>query len=424
MQPNDTDQSPAAVNRGGITPPARDTSQHHAAVAQMTREQINRIYQQQTINDQQQAQDDPPAAEITQNIPEQTSPYFKTRQHEQHSVDQKQWQHYHSSWQNYYQKYYERYYVGAVHTANQTLQQHAQQLQNAHRELEETAANQANNQDENGSISERDALNDLRSELLTKVQDSAKKVRKSRHFIPAISAICVLLVFAFFQYNSVIFSYAQAYVSPGNIDPQNIITDPNASLAVGQEPRLIFPRFNIDVPVVYENTMGATAKETDDKQMAAMRKGVAYFGAQGFSARPGELGNFGIAGHSSNDVTDSGAAKFVFAPLLKAKKGDVFYLNYNGTRYTYSVTELKEVKPNGVSALAVGSSKPMATLITCTPLGTADRRLLVFGEQISPDPDAAKSSSNSDTNDTSNVSAPQLTGKSPTIFEQLFGGGQ
>lgn len=229
----------------------------------------------------------------------------------------------------------------------------------------------------------------------------------------------MLLVFAFFQYNSVIFSYAQAYVSPGNIDPQNIITDPNTSLAVGKEPRLIFPRFNIDVPVAYENTMGATAKETDAKQMAAMRKGVAYFGARGFSALPGELGNFGIAGHSSNDVTDSGAAKFVFAPLLKAKKGDVFYLNYGGTRYTYSVTNIKEVAPNGVSALNVGASKPMATLITCTPLGTADRRLLIFGEQISPDPGAAKKTSTSTAPD---ISASELTGKSPTIFERLFGG--
>ncbi|HEY0965340.1 MAG TPA: sortase [Candidatus Saccharimonadales bacterium] len=411
MQPNDTDQQPDMLNRGGITPPSRDNLQQHAAVAQMTREQINRIYEQQAVQEQ---HTETVATSSPAASPKEQNPYYQSHQAHR-SVDSKQWEHYHSSWQNYYQKYYEQYYVSAVHSANQALQQHAEQLQNTQRDL----ATQQIAGEGSDSISKNEAMNDLRTELLTKVQESAKKVRRSRHFIPAISALCVLLVFAFFQYNSVIFSYAQAYVSPGNIDPQNIITDPNASLSVGKESRLIFPRFNIDVPVIYNNTMGATAKETDDKQMAAMRKGVAYFGARGFSAHPGEFGNFGIAGHSSNDVTDSGAAKFVFAPLLKAKKGDIFYLNYDGTRYTYSITTIKEVTPSGVSALNVGTSKPMATLITCTPLGTANNRLLVFGEQISPDPSAAKKTDTSSSSP--DVSASELTGKAPTIFERLFG---
>jgi sortase A len=369
----------------------------------MTRDQIDRIYEQQAANDH--------VSEASANTASADTGPHHDNHHQQPSIDQKQWDHYHSSWQNYYQKYYEQYYVSAVQTASQTYKQHAEQLQSVHREL---AAEQVSKE----GLTQGEAIDDLRSELLIKVQESAKKVRKSRHFIPAISGLCVLLAFAFMQYNSVIFSYAQAYVSPGNIDPQNIITDPNASLAVSKDPRIIIPRFNIDVPVVYKNTMGASAQQTHDRQMAAMRKGVAYFGAKGFSAHPGELGNFGIAGHSSNDVTDSGAAKFVFAPLLKMKKGDIFYLNYEGTRYTYSVTVIKEVSPTGVTALGVGTKKALATLITCTPLGTADKRLLIFGEQISPDPSTAKNATSSSQTD---VSATQLTGKSPTVFERLFG---
>lgn len=403
MRPDDTTPEPNTQHRGELTPPTRDASAQQAAVAKMTREQIDRIYEKQATKEQ--------AQETSSNSTDTNSdPYHQTH-HQQTSIDQKQWDHYHSSWQTYYQKYYEQYYVSAVQTASQTFQQHAEQLQKVHRDL---AAEQVSNE----GLSPDEAVDDLRSELLTKVQESAKKVRKSRHFIPAISGLCVLLVFAFLQYNSVIFSYAQAYVSPGNIDPQNIITDPNASLAVSKEPRIIVPRFNIDVPVAYKNTMGSTAEETHNKQMAAMRKGVAYFGARGFSAHPGEFGNFGIAGHSSNDITDSGAAKFVFAPLLKMKKGDIFYLNYQGTRYTYSVTTIKEVSPSGVTALNVGTKKAMATLITCTPLGSADKRLLIFGEQISPDPATAKQASTPSEND---VSATQLTGKSPTVFERLFG---
>jgi sortase A len=50
------------------------------------------------------------------------------------------------------------------------------------------------------------------------------------------------------------------------------------------------------------------------------------------------------------------------------------------------VTEVKVIKPTDVSALQLGTSKPMATLVTCTPPGTALNRLLVIGEQVSPDP--------------------------------------
>lgn len=395
MRPEDSQVAPQS-DRGAVTPPPRNQASQQQAVANMTREQIDNIYSTQT------------AAEAQTNATPSTT-------EQNHQIDNKHWEKYHSSWQKYYQTYYERYYVGAVQQAHGMYKQHAEQLQKAHQD--KIAAEAAAKPQE--SLSESEAIEGLRSELLGKVQSSAKKVRKSRHFIPAIAAFSVLLVFGFLQYNSIIFSYAQAYVSPGNIDPQNIIVDPNASLKVSKAPRLIIPRFNIDVAVQYENTMGDTAKRTNDLQMAAMRKGVAYFGASGFNARPGQYGNFGIAGHSSNDFTDGGASKFVFAPLLKMKKGDVFYLNYKGTRYTYNVQKIIEVEPTGVSALAVGNKKPMATLITCTPLGTADRRLLVFGEQISPSPSKADKAPSSSSG---SVDATQLTGKSPTIFERLFGG--
>lgn len=404
MRPEDT-QVPSQQNRGGVTPPQRSHAPQQQAVANMTRSQIEQIYSTHAAAEQQSGASNPAAT-----------------QH--HQIDSKQWETYHSSWQNYYQKYYEKYYVDAVSQAHNTYQRHAEHLhkvlhekKSAQPHTPQVIASSSNDEPQNTALSEKEAIEGLRSELLDKVQHSAKKIRKSRHFVPAIAALSVLLVFGFLQYNAIIFSYAQAYVSPGNIDPQNIIVDPSASLEVSKEPRLIVPRFNIDVAVQYENTMGSSAKETHDLQMAAMRKGVAYFGAGGFSALPGEKGNFGIAGHSSNDFTDGGAAKFVFAPLLKMKKGDVFYLNYKGIRYTYNVTKIQEVKPTGVGALDTGTKKPMATLITCTPLGTADRRLLIFGEQVSPSPSEAKSiSTNSES-----VDATELTGKSPTVFERLFG---
>ena len=62
---------------------------------------------------------------------------------------------------------------------------------------------------------------------------------------------------------------------------------------------------------------------------------------------------------------------------------------------------------------------PLATLVTCTPPGTALKRLVVIAEQISPDP--AKAVANTD------VPPPtksfNIAGNSPTLLERLFGFG-
>ena len=265
--------------------------------------------------------------------------------------------------------------------------------------------------DHNQPLTKQAAAEELRSELREKVKTQAKKVRKSRHFAPAMAAVSVAIIFIFVQYNSVIIAYAQSYVSPGNVNPQNIIVDPNQSLVVDAAPRLIIPKINVDVNVDYN------AKPDNDSQMEAMKSGVAYFGINGANSKPGQNGNVPIAGHSSNDFTDAGAAKFIFARLEQLTKGDTFYLNYEGTRYTYTVSEIKVVSPAQVSELQVGTDKPYATLITCTPLGTALNRLLVFGEQISPSPSAANTAPTT----TDSESKETLVGKSPTLIERLFG---
>ena len=367
----------------------------------MTRDQINQIYTDQAIAGQQTSE------------PQQTTSAHQNS-HAAHATSSPDWQQYHSSWQDYYQKYYERYYVGAVQSVGQTYQAHAEKLHEAHREL---ATQQIATEDT--TLTQDEALHDLRSQLLDKVQTSAKKVRKSKHFVPIISAVCVFIMFGFLQYNAVIFGYVQAYVSPGNIDPGNIITNPSESVKVDPAPRLIIPKLNIDVGVDYK------AKPENDGpggQLEAMKKNVAYFGGfKGVTSRPGEFGNFGIAGHSSNEWYTSGdqELKFVFVRLESMKKGDVFYLNYKGTRYTYSVTKTLVVKKDAAAKLDIGRDKPYATLITCVPIGqTNPDRLFVIGEQISPAPSTAVKAPEATA---SSEATPEIAGKDPTLIERLFG---
>ena len=327
----------------------------------------------------------------------------------EHQVDAEQWKHYHSSWQDYYQKYYERYYVGQVYKARVVLEEHIR-LASKSKELVDTK-NDAPKEDPN-IIDKDQALYELRSKLIGSVQKSAKKAKKSRHFIPITAALLVMLVFLVLQYNRVIFANVQAYVSPGNIDPQNIIVDPAASVSVNADPKLIIPKINVNTPVVYDTL-------PDDKsQQKAMENGVAWFGIPGANSRPGQIGNTVISGHSSNDFIDGGNYKFVFALLEKLAPGDTIYLHYESKRYTYTVSGTEVVKPTEVSKLIYPTDKPVLTLITCTPLGTSQDRLLVTAVQISPTPSTA------DPAPTINSSQPldnSIPGGSPTFLERIFG---
>ncbi len=400
MRPDDN-QIPSSDPRGRVTPPERREASGQAAAANLVRSQLDSIYagsqpaasQPQTQSQSQQASN--PPADQQQNT------YFRTHQ-ASHTTDPNQWKKYHSAWQDYYQKYYEHYYVGAVKQVHDSYQTSGPQPVQQQPEAEPIEAETTTDE----------ALYDLRNQLLDKVKESGKKARKSRHFVPIIAGFSVLMLFAFFQYNTLIIGTVKAYVSPGQIDPQNIVVDPNASLVVGPEPMIVIPKINVRAPVNYDAT------PDQPSQLKAMENGTAYFGIPGANSKPGQVGNTVISGHSSNDYFDGGGYKFVFALLERLQPGDIFYLHYEGTRYTYTVSQIRVVSPTDVSALVYPTTKPEVTLITCTPLGTALNRLLVTAEQVSPSPTNAAVAPQPAEGDTKAA----MPGNAPTVFERIFGG--
>ena len=377
--------------------PVQTNSSQQQAAAQVVRSQIDAIYDSSSPVVT-------PATDPTNQL-ESVNPYDRTHStHPQPEADQ--WKQYHSAWQNYYQKYYEGYYTHHLQQAMKPAQATASTSVSTGYF---SSTEQLPPADE--AITKDEALFDLRQKLLSKVQTSAKKIRSSRHFIPIAAAVIVVLAFAFLQYNRVLISNVMAYVTPGSIDPQNIVVDPNADLTVAPEPRLIIPKINVDVPVIYD------IGNDYNSQMAAMQKGVAHFAIPGASSHPGQNGNTVISGHSSNDLLDPGDYKFIFAQLDKLAIGDTIYANYSSKRYTYTITKKEVVKPNEVNKLVYATTKPVLTLITCTPLGTSTNRLLVTAEQVSPDPSAAPAAP-ADTGDANKATLP---GNSPTFLERIFG---
>lgn len=373
------------------------------AAAGIVRGQIDAIYQQNVdpvaVEDAEQlakAQEFAKASHVSED-----SPYNRTHEDDRTEIPEEQWKHYHSAWQDYYQQYYERHYLGEVYRMRQTLESHA------------ASASQASRQEDSKETPENDtAYRSLKADLLGNVRESAVNARSSKHFMPFVAAGLTMVLFLFLQYNRVLFANVEAYVSPGSIDPANIIVDPNINIPISQEPRLIIPKINVDVPVVYDT------RPDQNSQLKAMEGGVAWFGIPGANSRPGQVGNTVLSGHSSNDLFDPGDYKFIFARLEQLVEGDTFYVNYLGARYTYSITKKEVVRPTDVQKLVYDTNgKPVMTLITCVPLGTAQNRLLVTAEQISPDPIKAAAAPIED------VAAEEtaMPGNSPTLLSRLFG---
>lgn len=326
-----------------------------------------------------------------------SSPYAKT-----HTAPElahaENWKRYHGAWQDYYRKYYEQYYVSAVR------QQFAQGTT--------TKPNTTTVPDDDGELTRDEALYELRQSVIQQAATQAKKVRKSRHFVPFAAALSVVMVFALLQYNQILVANVKAYVTPGTIEPQNIIVDPTADVPVGPETKMIIPKINVDAPIVMN------VGPSNDEQLAAMANGIAHVRYPGASSEPGQVGNAVFSAHSSSDWTDSGAYKFIFVQLERIAVDDVIYINYNSKRYSYKVYDTKVVDPKDIGALNYTGSDPVITLITCTPLGTAKQRLLIFAKQISPDPNAATKPAPSEQTSTAPA---EFTGTSPTFFERLFG---
>jgi len=404
--------------RFAMPTPQHDNRQtHQETTAQIVRQQINQIYdtappnqpaapsakpkhvvQPALVTVTTPSQQPQPEQQASQQEQTEQSPYNRT------AAVNFDWREYHTAWQNYYQKYYERYYWQQLHAERQ--------------KLAVTAADRAVAKEEGVTVGEdpnapaKNKVDAIKKDITSKVKNRASKMRKSHHFVPLVSALGVGLVFIFLQFNSVVFAQIQSYISPGAVSGDAITIDPSAPVNVGPEAKLIIPKINVEVPVDYN-----VNEISESNIQNSLRDGATHYKLPGANAVPGQKGNTVILGHSSNDIFNQGAYKFVFVQLDRLQPGDIFYLHYNSTRYIYRMTSSKVIDPTEVSALQIGTDKPMATLITCTPPGTALKRLLIFAEQISPDPGGAV------TTPTQNAQTPTnntLVGNEPTLLDQIW----
>jgi len=211
-----------------------------------------------------------------------------------------------------------------------------------------------------------------------------------------------IMMFGFFNER-----FIAPFITPSKIvNSTPMIID--SSTAVGSDPRIIIPKINVDIPVVYDET------STNDKLVQhALERGALHYAT---TSKPGEKGNVVIFGHSSNNILNRGKYKFAFVLLSKLEQNDTFILNKDGVRYVYKIYEKKIVKPDDLSVLSATDRTSVATLITCDPPGTSRNRLIVVGEQISPNPEKNTASS-ADTNAKDQPSI--LPSNAPSLWQRI-----
>lgn len=146
--------------------------------------------------------------------------------------------------------------------------------------------------------------------------------------------------------------------------------------------RLIIPSIDKDIPIVEVDSTAITDSNwtnLNDDILNTLKNGVVRYPG---TALPGEYGNTFITGHSSYYFWDDGQYKEVFALLSEVNIGDEIIVYYNQQKFIYEITEKKEVSPSEVDVLSQPTDQKQITLMTCTPVGTNLKRLIVVGTLV------------------------------------------
>lgn len=254
------------------------------------------------------------------------------------------------------------------------LSQHKQQAASISRKAKERA-------ERGRSPKLRDARSkaEVRDAIRDKVTAGGKL--EAKHHVQSLlfglgMGFVVLVIFLFGFFNEV---FIAPFIQPSRAAASTPLIVSNSSVAPSAKPEVIIPKINVQIPVVYGQTSIA-----EDVLQNALDSGVIHYPT---TAVPGQNGNASFFGHSSNNIFNKGKYKFAFVMLHNLVPGDTFYLTHKSKVYVYKVISKKVVEPSEVGVLNPIPGKPAtATLITCDPPGTSLRRLVVVGEQISPDP--------------------------------------
>lgn len=217
-------------------------------------------------------------------------------------------------------------------------------------------------------------------------------------FATAVIFITVFLAMNWSAYNQIFKSWLssgntlEANISAPKEIPQLLEFSKNPEIHKTQIPEINFditppdtrisiPRINKNVPIVPVPSENLLKKDWDALEkniQESLKSGVVHYPK---TAWPGEKGNIFITGHSSYYPWAEGNFKEVFALLHDVQMNDKIEVYYKQQKYTYKVFDIKVVKPEQIDILDQPDDY-ILTLMTCTPVGTNWKRLVIVARQV------------------------------------------
>ena len=186
-------------------------------------------------------------------------------------------------------------------------------------------------------------------------------------FVKNVIAIAVFSGVIFFSVNLpaylVILKYRLSHNSVSNL-PAAPATEQYAANSI------FISKINVKAPIQWDIQSADILND--------LQKGTVHIAGTG---HPGEGKNIFITGHSSNFWWIKGDYNTVFALLPQLNAGDEIVVTYQDKIQKYVVEKTVEVSPKDVKGYVITPDEKL-TLMTCVPVGTNLRRLLVIAKPI------------------------------------------
>ncbi|MBI4835856.1 MAG: sortase [Candidatus Abawacabacteria bacterium] len=152
--------------------------------------------------------------------------------------------------------------------------------------------------------------------------------------------------------------------------------------------RVIIGKIGKNVPIVQvadDKLLKQDFSGLEQDIQDALLHGIVHYPG---TAEPGQIGNAFFTGHSSNYVWVNSNYNNVLALAEELVVGDKVTIYWENKKFIYQVYDIKVVAPQDTWVLQQsGNEYPsIMTLMTCTPIGTSLKRLIIRSKQIYPDP--------------------------------------
>ena len=199
-----------------------------------------------------------------------------------------------------------------------------------------------------------------------------KKVRRPNFFVRFFSSLFLILFFSALIFLTINFP-AYFLIYRYRLNPESLAQKvPSAESPVNKlsDNSLAISKISVNSPVHWDTNPTEILPTLEDN--------LAHVSGSG---KPGEGKNIFITGHSSNYWWKKGNLNTVFALLPELSEKDEILLSYQGKIHRYVVSERKEVPKKEVTNHFYSDSEQL-TLVTCVPVGTNLRRLIIIAKPI------------------------------------------